>query len=213
MCEWNGKSFFPITIPSIEVVSDASGVFGCGAFSTPHGWFQLQWPADWQSISITVKELVPIVIAAALWGHQWSRKCICFRSDNMAVVDLLRSCTSQEALLMHLLRCLTFYSAFFRFHFRAAHVPGINNSAADAISRNNISLFLSLHPQSQHVPVPQNIVDLLVRIRPDWGSQTWIHLFRSSLRVEFPQQPELSTSRAGASTRHFVASSTCSPSQ
>lgn len=209
LCEWNGTSFFPTTIPSIEVVSDASGVFGCGAFSIPHGWFQLQWPADWQSISITVKELVPIVIAAALWGHQWSRKCICFRSDNMAVVDLLRSCSSQEALLMHLLRCLTFYSAFFRFQFRAAHVPGIHNSAADAISRNNISLFLSFHPQSQYVPVSQSVVDLLVRVRPDWGSQTWIHLFRSSLTGEFPQQPELLTSQAGAATRHSVGSSTC----
>lgn len=33
---------------------------------------------------------------------------------------------------------------------------------------------LSLNPQSQYVPIPQNIVDLLVKIKPNWGSQTTI---------------------------------------
>ena len=41
---WNGSSFFPPPLPSVHVYSDASGSFGCCAFSRPHGWFQLQWP-------------------------------------------------------------------------------------------------------------------------------------------------------------------------
>ena len=64
--DWNGTSFFPVTDTSIEVFSDASGMFGCGAFAHHHGWFQLRWPAEWQSIHITAKELVPIVILAAV---------------------------------------------------------------------------------------------------------------------------------------------------
>ena len=47
--DWNGTSFFPATNTTIEVFSDASGTFGCGAFAHPQGWFQLQWPVDWQS--------------------------------------------------------------------------------------------------------------------------------------------------------------------
>ena len=35
--DWNGTSFFSTTIASIEVTSDASGCFGCGGCSTPHG--------------------------------------------------------------------------------------------------------------------------------------------------------------------------------
>ena len=89
--DWNGTSFFPVTDTSIEVFSDASGTFGCGAFAHPHGWFQLRWPVDWQSIHITAKELVPTVISAAIWGPRWPRKHIHFRSDNMAVVSLLNS--------------------------------------------------------------------------------------------------------------------------
>ena len=86
---WNGKSFFPIESPSLEIVSDASGSFGCGAFSIPHGWIQLQWPIHWREIGITANELVPIVIAAAVWGQHWTRRCVSFRSDNMAVIHIL----------------------------------------------------------------------------------------------------------------------------
>ena len=143
--DWNGSSFFPVPTPSIEVISDASGTYGCGGFALAHGWFQLEWPEEWHAVHITVKELVPVVIAAAVWGHRWRRNHICFRSDSMAVVNLLRKRTSKHNLLMHLLRCLVFYAAFFRFQFTALHVPGILNTAADALSRNIISLSPSLH--------------------------------------------------------------------
>ena len=68
---WNGLSFFPQASHSVVVSSDASGSFGCGAFSLDHGWFQLQWPSSWGQVDISSKELVPIVIAAALWGPAW----------------------------------------------------------------------------------------------------------------------------------------------
>ena len=119
---WNGTSFFPAA--SVDVVSDASGSYGCGAFSLAHGWFQIVWPESWQSVSIAGKELAPIVVAAALWGHQWRRSRIRFRSDNMAVVTILNTCTARDPLLMHLLRCLVFYAASFRFHFMSEHIPG-----------------------------------------------------------------------------------------
>jgi hypothetical protein len=206
--DWNGRSFFPVMSPSVEIFSDASGTFGCGAFAHPHGWFQLQWPDDWHSIHITAKELVPVVIAAVLWGYQWTRKCICFRSDNMAVVDLLKTHTSQDPLLMHMLRCLAFYAAYYRFQITAAHIPGILNTAADALSRNNISLFHSLVPQSQQVSPPQAAVDLIVTGRPDWGSQAWTHLFKHSLIRESPRQPRPCISPDGVNTKTFVSSST-----
>ena len=33
------------------------------------GWFRGQWPEDWVNVDISVNELVPVVIAAALWGR------------------------------------------------------------------------------------------------------------------------------------------------
>lgn len=41
---WNRVSFLPMDQPTFLLVLDASGSWGCGAFSG-NDWFQLQWPA------------------------------------------------------------------------------------------------------------------------------------------------------------------------
>ena len=206
--DWNGKSFFPVTSPFSEVFSDASGTFGCGAFTSSYSWFQICWPDNWQSIHITAKELLPIVVAAAVWGSHWSRRRICFRCDNMAVVELLKRHTSQDQLLMHLLRCLAFYAAYFRFQYQATHVPGVQNTAADALSRNNMLLFTSLIPQGQQVCIPPAVLDLLVHRRPDWGSQAWTNLFKISLTRESPLQQDQSMIQGGDGTSSSATSAT-----
>ena len=198
--EWNGQSFFPPPHHSVEVVSDASGSFGCGAFSVSLGWFQIQWPQSWGSAHITAKELLPVVMAAALWGHCWRLKRVRFVSDNAAVVSLLNSLSSKDRLLMHLLRCLSFYAAYHRFSFESTHIPGIENTAADAISRNNLALFCSLFPHTQQVTIPQSAMSLLVTVQPDWGSQAWTTLFRNSLTEHSLYQHVPSTRLAGVGT-------------
>ena len=76
---------------SVDVTSDVPGLFGCVAVSSDQ-WLQVHWPS---SVTITAKELVPIVIAAAFWSRSWSQKRVCFLCDNVAVVALLRSLTSK----------------------------------------------------------------------------------------------------------------------
>ena len=44
---------------------------------------------------------------------------------------------------MHLVRVLVFFASYFGFSFVAKHVAGVNNKWADAISRDNCSVFLS----------------------------------------------------------------------
>ena len=179
--DWNGVSFFSQPAHSYHVYSDASGTFGCGAFIQSLGWFQVRWPACWDPVNIAAEELVPIVIAAALWGAQWAGHSICFHSDNMAVMAILGKGSSTDRLLMHLLRCLLFYAAYFTFHIHSEHIPGIMNVAADALSRNNLSSFSSLVPQTPQVQVPQSVSCLLLTQMPNWGSVTWTELFKPSL--------------------------------
>ena len=64
------------------VHTDASGVFGCGAVCADHRWAQLEWPSDRQAVDISVKEMLPIVLAAAVWGHTWAGHRVLFYSDN-----------------------------------------------------------------------------------------------------------------------------------
>lgn len=166
LSEWHGVSFWlypglPV-VGDIEVISDASGAIGYGAYIN-HQWFNGRWFASQASQSIAYKELFPIVLAAHVWGMHWSRKQIMFRSDNEAVVAMLKSKTSRVPDIMRLLRSLLFAAAKFNFFFSALHIPGIQNSIADALSRFHWQEFRRLAPLANRCPtrIPhQLLVDL-----------------------------------------------------
>ena len=147
--QWNGLMFFQESpAPSSHIFTDASGSFGCGGVLMPFVWFQIAWPESWSGVDIAVKELVHIVISAATWGRCWSHSHVCVHSDNMVVVAILQSNSPRGELALHLLRCLYFYAVIFQFDYSAEHMSGVLNVAANAISRNNLALFLSVLPQA-----------------------------------------------------------------
>ena len=196
---WNGSSFFPLPAPSVHIYTDAAGTIGCGAIWHARSlWLQLLWPHDWLPISITPKELVPIVLAAAVWGRSWAGQHICFHCDNQAVVAVLNSRSSKEPLVAHLLRCFFFYSAFFNFNYSATHILGTLNTPADALSRGNLSLFLSFYPQAQQSPIPQQLMEFVVNTRPVWGSNAWTQQCHLSLTAVLPPPLWLPTPPASA---------------
>ena len=178
---WNGISMmhFPDqSNPSFSLTSDASGNWGCGAFSGSQ-WFMLPWTKETEPYHITAKELVPIVIAGAVWGRQWRGTTVLAHCDNMAVVHIVNQGSSRNRDAMHLARCLAFITAKFEFHLTAAHIKGANNVKADALSRDNLQLFCSLHPQAnlEGTLIPQSLLDLVLLSRPDWTSKHWTELW------------------------------------
>ena len=146
--------------PGAVVTSDASGNWGSRAFNTRGEWFQLQWPQSWATVHITVKELLPIVVACAVWGKQWRGMTIKHVCDNAAVVAILKSGKSKDRLAMHLVRCLFFFSAHFNIFLVAQHLPGRENVAADALSRDNLPLFYQQVPSAtpHPTPIPEELV-------------------------------------------------------
>ena len=105
-----------VAAPDWVVTSDASGSLGFGAYFRGE-WFSGSWTPSQASQSIAYKELFPVVIAAHLWGPQWARRYVLFRSDNEAVVYILNSRTSKipdlMRLLCHLLASATHLIFFF----------------------------------------------------------------------------------------------------
>ena len=149
--KWNGKSMLRQPDPRHFITSDASGSWGCGAFSSSGSWFQLQWPSSWSHYHIAAKEMVPVVIAIAVWGADWPSQPVLVHSDNMAVVCAISSGSAKDPLLMHLLRCLHFFLAHFDISLTASHIAGVHNTAADALSRNNLPRFFSMSTTGQSV--------------------------------------------------------------
>ena len=186
---WNGAALLvsPCSDPStaIFVTSDASGSWGCGAWSGP-AWFQLEWDQSTSPKQIATKELIPILIAAVVWGHTWTGVQVLSLCDNEAVVTVINSRSSREPDLMQLLRCLFFLEAHFQFYLIARHLPGVANSLADDLSRNRLPSFRRHHPNADPLPspIPSSTMQWLLHPKLDWTSEAWIQLFTSSVKRE-----------------------------
>ncbi len=156
--------------PGTTVFTDASGR-GCGG-QWGDEWFQFEWPREWAEKSIALKELVPVVMACAMWGRQWGQRWVRIRTDNRSVVDVMHSYSSQDSDIMHLLRCALFIAAC---QLRVEHIPGVLNTAADALSRNSLQVFRQCVPSAskQPTPIPTAAMQMLVQEQLDWLSPSW----------------------------------------
>ena len=113
---WNGVAMMVAVnqrAPECDVVSDASGSWGCGAVFRGQ-WFQLEWKGlgSTQGYGIMAKELFPIVVAAAVWGPEWAGKTVRARCDNLAVVAMVNSGSCREAedsVMLWAAVCLCFF--------------------------------------------------------------------------------------------------------
>ena len=138
---WNGVSFLHFTqggsAPDCHIETDASGSWACGAWFCCH-WLQYKRPADWAEIGIMAKELIPILFSCVVWGTTLSRRRLEFKCDNLALVEAINKGSSKDKLVMHLLRCLWFFTAYLDISITASHLPGVLNTSADVLSRNQM---------------------------------------------------------------------------
>ena len=84
--DWNGVLMLyssRLEHPDVSLWSDASGLWGCGAVWN-NRWFQLSWQEvpEFKKAPIAAKELLPIVLAAALWGKEWATS-LCYAIATM----------------------------------------------------------------------------------------------------------------------------------
>ena len=172
--EWNGVSFLtpPTQHPVKELATDASGSWGCGAWHGNH-WFQLAWDEASLQLPITVKELLPIILACERWGIGWSDQCIRCHCDNQAVVANLRSRTSRDRHCLYMLRVLAFIEARYNFHIQPLYISTKLNYLADDLSRNHLPSFLLKVPDADGTPdsPSPSLLGLLLNPNEAWISQ------------------------------------------
>ena len=126
---------------------------GYGAIFKSH-WFSGAWSAEQSPLSIAYRELLPIVLAAYLWGPQWASQRVEFLCENESVVAVLKSGTSRDKSPMVFLRYLTMLAIRHSFSFTASSVPGKDNQVADALSRFQFERFGCLVPHADATPSP-----------------------------------------------------------
>ena len=160
---WNGVApmLHPTWTPpsDLSLATDAS-LLGYGG--TCRGeWFSEAWPQqtlNWCN-SMTWLELIPILVACAVWGPAWRGLRVTFHCDNSGVVGACAKGWSRDPRLMSVLRQMWFLSATHGFTFRVVHVRGHDNATADALSRLQLDRFRALLPEARPAPavVPEPI--------------------------------------------------------
>ena len=129
------------------------------------------------------KDLVPIVIGAAVWGPLLSQKRIELQCNNQGLVSAINKWSAKDPIVMHLLCCLWFFTACFDIDATAIHIAGKSNEAADMLSRNWSKDFLRAHPQASQFPtlLPSSLLNLISPQQLDWTSPSFLHLFQDTI--------------------------------
>lgn len=140
----------------MHLYTDASSTLGFGGFFKGH-WFCDSWTEKLPSepdrdISMALRELYPIFVAAILWRKYWSSKRILFYCDNAATVNIIQKGRSKVLSIMQLMRRLTWCSAKYNSCIYSEFLPGKTNVITDALSRFQMSKFRRLAPQADRLP-------------------------------------------------------------
>ena len=143
--------------------------------------------------------------------------------DNIAVVSIINKGSSRDKDAMHLARCLAFVQAKYGLELVASHIRGVENTMADALSRDNVTIFRSLWPQAspELSAIPEALLDLGNQTGHPQVEQSCGALF--SERTSYLHPPHLSVcsntvqrllqSKPQPSSTHFRAAAMqiCSP--
>ena len=89
-----------------------------------------------------------------------ANRCAMFFTENAAVLDIINKQTSKHKSVMVLVRDLVLSCLSHTILFHARHVPGLQNSQADNISRFQVERFKEITPEANELPtaVPVNLI-------------------------------------------------------
>ena len=137
---YNGIQMIPPkpTLPTaIFVDSCPSGVGG--HFQNEIYHTELPHFIQTQNRPIVDLEMLNIVIAIKLWAPKLQGHVVRVRCDNAAAVSVLQTGRGRASFLLSCAREIWRYTAEYKFQIQVSHVPGEQNTLADALSRHHLS--------------------------------------------------------------------------
>ena len=137
LAHFNGRGLLSygdtLSSGDLHMFSDSS-LSGFGATLGTHFIVGI-FPASWAGLDIQTLELFPILGLVFTFGRVLAGKSLVMHCDNLALVHMLNNQTSKSSSVMKLLRPLVLLLLKSNIRFRAVHIPGVENSLADLLSR------------------------------------------------------------------------------
>ena len=162
LIQWNGISMFYddrlYSPEDLQFFTDAAPSIGFGGYFNGR-WFASSWPVELTNLpqseaSSAVFETYPVVIAALLWGKEWTGKSVLVFCDNQAAVFAINKGRSRAPVICPFLRRLVWTAACNQFIIQAEYLPGCSNAIADSLSRFSFQKFRTLVPEADPEPTP-----------------------------------------------------------
>jgi len=160
--DWNGVSIFYerdwLEADKIELFTDAcERGYGC---RYGNRWIEGEWsqdqlnrsrnpnaPNESQQRSMPFLELLALIIAAATWAPLWKGKKIRFVTDCVPVAQSVnKRISASSSRNQELIRSLSLIAAKAEFDFDCKWIAGVENRAADFLSRGDLSAFFAEVP-------------------------------------------------------------------
>ena len=171
LTNFNGKNFFMsdtwIADDALNLHSDAAQTKGYGA-TLGREWLWGAWPNELRGVDITTLEFYPIAVSLIIWGPKLSHLNLNIHTDNEALVSIINNQTvKNNELCLKLLRIFVLTCLKYSIYIKAFHIPGVDNSICDALSRLQVDLFKSLAPNMNPdpIPIPKHLLPIeLLRI-------------------------------------------------
>ena len=150
--EWNGHSIIVdrnhTYNNNLSLYTDASDV-GFGILYKRR-WIAQRWPTHildrLNEFNIDFRELFAIHAAVAMFAYEFEGRKILFITDNLPITQAWQKGTSSSGILMTLIRTILMTAAKNNFTLSLQHIPGVNNTAADLLSRMELVKFKFLMP-------------------------------------------------------------------
>ena len=152
--EWNGVSII-LDNPNnrrLRLFTDASNL-GLGGYFRSN-WFSLAWPISHANLHINIKELLAVMAATFTWAHLLKNKKVVVFTDNLDIVQIWLTGSSQNDSLMKLIRILFLFCARNNIALALRHIAGFKNTKADFLSRLQVDKFKAIHPSADETPSP-----------------------------------------------------------
>jgi len=114
----------------------------------------------------------------------------------------LQKGSAKEKHVMHLLRSLWFFTAFYDINLQSAHIPGVIVEQIKYLHSNNMLTFFTSNPQANRLPtpLPHPFLVMVGATEPDWTSQAFRRPFHTNITKAWPTQPWSLTKQATRGT-------------
>ena len=132
-----------ITSSTLDLYTDACKSYGCAAV-LGNRWLALAWhglPLNTESWSISALEFLPILFSISTWSDAFKGQKVNFHVDNLALVYIINRKSASDRIMLALLRVFVILCVSIDLEVKATHVPGVQNVAADLLSRGKINEF------------------------------------------------------------------------